>query len=154
MTRDALQTLSDGDYSCLGCFPEVDTTSTVEKEGTRILPKEREEVLTAIRLLHGIPENWRGFPSQKPTNDAISLSLEFATHIPLDRAHPDKIAPDGDGGVSLIWEKNQEMVIVTIDSSLLHLSHAKKNREDFFDGSVTFDGKIIPKRIIDHLPLR
>lgn len=120
-----------------------------------VLPKEKIALLNALDYLAGLEDDWNGYEAIAPTQRAIDMARHFITWLPLSKAHARKIEPDGDGAIILTWQTDQERIMLTIDGSLIHLSHEQTGQDTVFVNDVPFfdqDDRILPSRIIDRIP--
>lgn len=120
-----------------------------------LLPREKIALLNALDYLARLEDNWNGYGAVAPSQIAVIMARHFITLLPLNRAHANGIEPDGDGGVLLTWENNAERIILTIDGSMLHLSHERTGEPATFTNDIPFfttEDIILPHAIIDHIP--
>ncbi len=109
------------------------------------------QVQTTARYAHLMTD-----PMHKAADDIVgNMARHFITWLPLSKAHARKIEPDGDGAIILTWQTDQERIMLTIDGSLIHLSHEQTGQDTVFVNDVPFfdqDDRILPSRIIDRIP--
>ncbi len=120
------------------------------------LPKERFALLKALEYLRSaLEDDWNGYGAIAPTERALDMTRHFICCLPFNKTHASKMEPDGEGGITLTWQNDSERIMLTIDGSLMHLSHEKSGEETVFINEVAFfneDDVILPHVIIDHIP--
>lgn len=128
--------------------------SAYEKKEDNVYPPERKEVLAAIDYIAGLSEDWDNNGALPPHKATVAMSRAFINHLPFNRLYPNKISPDGDGGIVLTWYVQGGHLIVTVDGSHLHLSCVGVDTtKNIFKDNIIFDGEIIPVLIKDRLPI-
>ncbi len=120
-----------------------------------VLPKEKIALLNALDYLAKIDDDWNGYGAIAPTQRAIDMARHFITCLPLNKVHARKIEPDGEGAIILTWINDKERILLTIDGSLMHLSHEQAGQDTVYINDISFfneDDPILPHSIIDHIP--
>ncbi len=118
-------------------------------------PGQRKELLEAIEYLKKyVEDDWNGHSAIKPTSSTFKMAEYFTKKLPSLKKQADRIEPDGDGGILLEWNSNNERVLLTIDGTDLHLSYDKNsNPPIFIDNEQFFDEKdSIPEEILQYIP--
>jgi hypothetical protein len=64
-----------------------------------------------------------------------------------------KIAPDGEGGLMLVWEGHGDPIVGAIDNWRLHLVAGAGTPHAHYIDDVPFDGENIPEQISRRIPL-
>lgn len=152
MIKNNLKTnLTDIDYKENNVFISAESADTINNSD---LPPERYELLKAIEYLATLEGDWNGYSATPPTILSLIKAKKFIEKLFLNRLYPDKVSPDGDGGIIFKWSlTNKERILLTIDGSLTHLSHEEAGKPDIFISDVSFDNDI-PKEILAHIPLK
>src|SRR5262245_21323316 len=85
------------------------------------IERRRSELLSAIRYLARSPVTWSDREVPVPV-DGVSAetALAFIRCMPADRALP-KLAPDGEGGLMLVWDSQERKAMITVDRAFLLL---------------------------------
>ena len=83
--------------------------------------------VTAIRKLYSLNSNWDGYGSVAPTDSSLAMAERFVREMPRDKKPVEQIKPDGEGGVSLIWNGVEGRTIMTFDGAELHMSRQRPN---------------------------
>lgn len=120
-----------------------------------VLPKEKIALLNALDYLANLDDDWNGYSAVAPTQRAIDMARHFITLLPLNKTHARKIEPDGEGGIILTWQNNHERILLTIDGSMMHLSHEQNEQDTVYINDVPFfneEDRILSHKIIDHIP--
>jgi hypothetical protein len=123
--------------------------STYEPEVERL----RTQLLAAIRHLLKNPIT---LSDRDPTPiDSLSVETAFAfiRRLPADRAFP-MIAPDGEGGIMMVWQNKGNEALVTIDRTTLFLVERPGEAASYHFAPLRFDGETILSIILEHLPRR
>jgi hypothetical protein len=135
--------------------PDSASISAYEQKEDNVHPQERGEVLAAINYVAGLSEDWDNNGAVPPHKATVEMSRAFIERLPLNRLYPDKVAPDGEGGITFTWYGVEGHLIVTVDGSRLHLSYiGADTTKNVFKDNIVFDGEIIPMPVKDRLPIR
>jgi hypothetical protein len=119
------------------------------------LPAEKRETLDALDYIGKLKDDWNGFGAKAPTSTSLISAQQLVERLPLNFAFPDRVAPDGEGAVMLIWEWDAVLLIATVDASQIHLSRTgKTGAPDLFKDGIPFDGEFVPSLLKQELPLR
>ena len=122
-----------------------------------IFPRERDELLQAIKYLRALDDDWNGFDAKKITHVVFSMLERFINSVPLNLLYPNSVSPDGEGGALLKWASvNGERLLVSFEPGLLHVSHRINGKDTFVDNIIygAEDGRRIPEQILSRMPLR
>jgi hypothetical protein len=99
------------------------------------------------------PINWSDSEAVPIDSLSAETAIAFILRLPPDRAFP-KIAPDGEGGLMLVWDSSERKTLVTIDRVVLLLvSEAGRPNSHHFR-PLRFDGDAIPAILLEHIPSR
>jgi hypothetical protein len=94
---------------------------------------------------------WDGGEAEPISQIAMNRAEDFIRALPADVAAPE-FAPEPDGAISLDWiYSRNEFLSVSIGESD-RLSFAWVDGSDTGYGVCHFDGKKVPRRILDSLP--
>jgi hypothetical protein len=117
------------------------------------IERERAAILSVIKRLAKQSINWS--QSEAAPIDGISAetALAFIHQLPVDRGFP-KIAPDGEGGIALVWDRPGERVLITCDRATLALVQDPGGPNSYHFSPIRFDGETIPPIILQYLPQR
>lgn len=133
-----------------GFTPE--SLSTIDKP--TVLPPERIELEKAIEYIGTLNDDWNGFNAKRVTELSINAGKRLIGLIPLNRLYPNKVSPDGEGGLVFSWNPSKERILLTVEGSIMHLSYEKEGSPDKFIDDVAFDFSEIPGDILSYLPVR
>jgi hypothetical protein len=115
-----------------------------------MVERRRAALIAAIKHLVASPITWT---EDEPTPiDGVSAetALAFIHKLPPDRAFP-KIAPDGEGGIMLVWDQVTK-ALITIDRGILLLVTNPGQPNSHHFRPLRFDGEMIPSIILESLP--
>jgi hypothetical protein len=84
---------------------------------------------------------------------SAETAKDFIYQLPPDRAFP-KVAPDGEGGIMLVWDSPQCKELITIDRNILFLIENPGQPNSYHFNPLRFDGERIPSIILERLPHR
>lgn len=114
---------------------------------------DRLRLLVAIASLGAYPVTWGEREPVGIDDLAIETALAFISRLPADRAFP-KVAPDGEGGLMLIWDGEPPRALLSIDRTMLSLILNPGTPASDHLPSARFDGELIPAGILNVLPHR
>lgn len=135
---------------------KTSSSATTGCEG--ISPLDKDQVTAAMTFLGAMLPDLGLCDGQMPSKDTLNLTQEIINYLPLAYLHANVIRPDGEGGLTMIWNTEDEgKTILTIDGVNYHLSSGPLHGEasyrhdrPFFDENFN----PIPKEITDVLPKR
>lgn len=113
---------------------------------------------TAVEALAVLLERFQiiGFSLGAAERVTITKATEDAALTVLRNLTPEyqlpKLAPDGEGGVLLVWETADKSVILTVHGWTLHLVQAPAAALSDYVDDVPFDGQALPERIRKLIP--
>ncbi len=116
---------------------------------------------STLRALKALVERFEREPFSRGLDDGERVSVETSRHarrfleaLPFDRQLP-KIAPDGDGGLYMAWERKDEpTVVVGVTEDVLYAVVGPGTPESRHVPEVKFDGTSIPSAILSVIPKR
>lgn len=153
MRRDALQRgFTDREIREDSSNFNRESAATVDKDVD--LPPERYELLAAIEYLANLGDDWNGYNAQKPSELSTVSAKCFIERLFLNRYYPDKVSPNGEGGLVFTWNLPKERILLTIEGARMHLSHEKEGQQDEFVNEIPFNCEEIPSEVISHLPIK
>jgi len=117
------------------------------------IERVRTKLLAGIRHLLKYPITWSDREPVPVDSLSVETAFAFIRQLPADRAFP-KIAPDGEGGVMLVWQNQGSEALVTIDRTMLFLVERPGEADSYHFAPLRFDGEIIPSIILERLPRR
>jgi len=98
--------------------------------------------------------SWRAGEPAKITPTTHQVSEAFLRALPAAKAFP-KIAPDGEGGLLMIWERSGKRFLLTINDLRLHGVIAVGAPDaEYIDGMPLDLVQVIPDKILDAIPAR
>ncbi len=77
----------------------------------------------------------------------------FLRRLPVKFSLP-KIAPDDGGDVIMVWEAAEKTVLLVMDSWKLHIVIDPATPQSQHLPEMVFDGEVVPKKLLDYLPVR
>jgi len=81
---------------------------------------------------------------------AEAANILFNTLLPA--AKIPKVAPDGEGGLMVVWEHEVDPVVLVVDNWKVHLiTAATTPRAQYFE-DLPFDGEQVPRQVIEAVP--
>jgi hypothetical protein len=105
-------------------------------------------------------KDWTREPITWSERDPVPLdrlsaetAMSFIRRLPADRAFP-KVAPDGEGGLMLVWDGRERKTLLTIDRVMLLLVSEPGRANSHHFRPLRFDGEALPAIILEHLPPR
>jgi len=136
-------------------------TNSIYSEHTRaeLLPKEKEEILSALSYMENLGDGWNGEHARKPLSLTINMAKSFIKLWPLNKTYPDTVSPDGSGGLTFKWEinsSNKEKLLLNFEPGLIHLAYSKEKVEPELIDNIIFLGEetAMPQRILQFIPVR
>ncbi len=121
------------------------------------LRKERKEILLALEHLEKLDDNWNGYGAKKTLKFVIDTAKCFFEHLPQNRKCPDKISPDGEGGVIFKWGFEENALLLSFEPGLIHLSCRSLDKPTVYCDDIIYqmesDTKI-PQDILKYIPTR
>jgi hypothetical protein len=117
------------------------------------IERQRAALISAITFIAKNSINWSVRQAVPIERVSAETALAFVQRLPIDRAFP-KIAPDGEGGVVLVWETPSRRALITCDGVRLLLVRDPGGPSSFHFSPMRFDGEIIPSIILENLPRR
>lgn len=146
---------------------QVDTTDTLiaapgPMADTAIVPGEPATEITLSRvrsrvlLLDLIQKYSKETDTDNPDHNRITeatsqAAVAFFSALPPSTKLP-KITPEGEGGLTVIWENGSAPVILVVDDWKLHLVKAATTPHAQYFDDLLFDGERVPNEVIEALP--
>jgi hypothetical protein len=114
----------------------------------------RQAMIALVQRFAAFGLSWRAGELAKITPTTHQVSEAFLRALPAANAFP-KIAPDGEGGLLMVWEGADGPFILTIDDLRLHgvIAAGTPNAEYIDDVSID-STQVIPDRILNAIPAR
>jgi hypothetical protein len=118
------------------------------------IERTRLQLISAIRDWTRNPITWSDRDDPVPVeNLSAETGIASIRRLPSDRAFP-KIAPDGDGGLMLVWKGRERKTLVSVDRVMLLLVSEPGRGNSHHFRPLRFDGEAIPAIVLEHLPPR
>jgi hypothetical protein len=114
-----------------------------------VIERTRTELVAAIKYIAKTPITWSEHEAAAVDTLSAETALAFVRQLPRDRAFP-KIAPDGEGGIMLVWNK----ALITVSQSRLFLVANPGQPDSYHFQPLRFDGERIPAIVLEKLPPR
>ena len=115
--------------------------------------KRRDELKLLTRRFAKDGLSWtagNSFVISSPTEHAAQL---FLSTLPSGKALP-KISPDGEGGLLMVWERDGDPLLITVDDLRLHAVIGATTGHAEYMNDIPFDRPEIPQAILDAIPAR
>jgi len=118
-----------------------------------MVERTRQALVGAIEHMVSTPVTWREEEPAPIDSLSAETAIAFIQQLPPDRAFP-KLAPDGEGGIVLVWREQSPRVLITVDKGklLLIANPGQPNSHHF--RPLNFDGETIPGLILEKIPRR
>ena len=107
----------------------------------------RALIIRSLRTDQSLKEN--GGNGSFVENGAIETCVRFIANLPIDLAET-KYAPDGEGGIMLLWGKKRASVL-TIERDRLHFSVWPADSEEHYLHDIQYRKSTIPSEILIRL---
>jgi hypothetical protein len=136
-------------------FP-CDFADTAANPGEKITPAalERSRVMDRLKILvlrfiaEGI--SWQAGRATKITVSTAESAIALLPLLPNDVPIP-KIAPDGEGGLNIVWEDNGNIVLLIVDNYILHTVKHAGTCSAVCEENIAFDRQSLPKELLSFL---
>jgi hypothetical protein len=127
---------------------EVITLEALQRE------KMRQAMIALVQRFAAFGLSWRAGELAKITPTTQQVSEAFLRALPAAKAFP-KIAPDGEGGLLMVWERAAETFVLTIDNLRLHgVTAAGTPNAEYIDDVSIDSTQVIPDTILNAIPVR
>jgi hypothetical protein len=115
--------------------------------------RTRAKLIGVIKHLAAMSVTWTERDPIRIDEISAETAISFISQLPSDRAFP-KVAPDGEGGIMLVWDSQQQKELITIDRTTLLLIENPGQLDSHHFRPLRFDGERIPPIILERLPRR
>jgi hypothetical protein len=115
--------------------------------------RRRAKLIGVIKHLATNPISWTERDPIHIDKLSAETTIGFIYQLPPDRAFP-KVAPDGEGGIMLIWDNPPQKELITVDRTTLLLIDNPGQPNSYHFRPRRFDGERIPPIILERLPRR
>ena len=113
--------------------------------------RQRERLISLIGQMNQYGHTcMRDRPSKISDESAATARALFEILLPTYEVP--KVAPDGEGGLIAIWEKQNRSTVLVIDNWKLHLVVNATTPEARYVDDVSFDGEHLPDVIVESIP--
>jgi hypothetical protein len=129
------------------------TASSAASDYDPVIERTRAELVAAIKYIAKTPITWSEREAAAVDSLSAETALAFVRQLPRDRAFP-KIAPDGEGGIMLVWNSQQCKALITVSQSRLFLIANPGQPDSHHFQPLRFDGERIPAIVLAELPPR
>jgi hypothetical protein len=115
--------------------------------------RTRRALVAAVEHIVTAPVTWREEEPAPIDSLSAETAIAFIQQLPPDRAFP-KVAPDGEGGIMLVWREHSPRALITADRGklLLIANPGQPNSHHF--RPLNFDGETIPAIVLVNIPQR
>jgi hypothetical protein len=115
--------------------------------------EKRQAMIALVRRFAEFGLSWRFGEQAKITPATHQVSEAFLRALPAAKAFP-KVAPDGEGGLLLVWEGAGRTFLLTIDDLRLHGIVAPGTPVAEYMDDLPFSSEGIPDAILNAIPNR
>jgi hypothetical protein len=115
--------------------------------------RTRAKLIGVIKYLVTTSVTWTERDPVRIDDISAETAIGFIYQLPPDRAFP-KVAPDGEGGIMLVWDSPQRKDLITVDRNILLLIENPGQPNSYHFDPLRFDGERIPSIILERLPRR
>lgn len=134
------------------------TLFATESEDISVFPGERATAESLkrqrnLRRLRRLIErfategfSWSSKSISKITSDTAGAAQRFLDLFPSSAKLP-KIAPDGDGGLTAVWDRNGNHDLLVLDGWTLHIVRNAATDHAEYDEDIPFDGQLLPESV-------
>jgi hypothetical protein len=112
--------------------------------------KKREELITLVKQLSSDPFSWNSNAHCVVDGDTAIAATRFLSRIPTPWKLP-RLAPNGEGGLIMIWDHDASQAIVVVTEWKLHLVSNPGTSAAAYIDDEPFDGETIPTEFISVL---
>ncbi len=115
--------------------------------------RERDELigLASRFAIDGL--SWEAGQSVGISAATEHAARQFLNVLPSGKALP-KISPDGEEGLLMVWERNGDPLLITVDDLRLHAVVGATTPHAEYFANIPFDEPEIPQHILDAIPTR
>jgi hypothetical protein len=114
----------------------------------------RQGLIALLRRFAAFGLSWYGGELAKITPTTEQVAEAFLRALPAAKAFP-KIAPDGEGGLLMVWEVSGRSFLLTINDLHLHGVIAPQTLDVEYIDDVPFDpAQVTPDKILNAIPAR
>jgi hypothetical protein len=129
-------------------FPgEAASTETIDRE------KTRDALVDLVQKFAIQGLSWTAGRAVTISPDTATAAAAFFRALPAGKTMP-RISPNGEGGLSMVWEDGGDLVIAVLDGWLFHLVVAATTPCATYHDNLPFNGQNIPQAILESIPAR
>lgn len=132
---------------------DAGTASIAASHYDPAIERQRKSLMATVGLLARRSATWSDREPVPVDRVSAETAFAFIRELPVDRAFP-KVAPDGEGGIVLVWNQPDNRVLITVDEAKLLLVRDPGGPGSYHFSPLRFDGETIPPMIVDQLPRR
>jgi hypothetical protein len=129
------------------------TLSSAASSYDPMVERTRQALVGAIEHMVTSPVTWREEEPAPIDSLSAETAIAFIQQLPSDRAFP-KLAPDGEGGIMLVWREQSPRALITADKGKLLLIANPGQPDSHHFRPLNFDGETIPALILENIPRR
>ena len=129
------------------------TLSSAASSYDPMVERTRQALVGAIEHMVTSPITWREEEPAPIDSLSAETAIAFIQQLPSDRAFP-KLAPDGEGGIMLVWREQSPRALITADKGKLLLIANPGQPDSHHFRPLNFDGETIPALILENIPRR
>jgi len=135
------------------CLPTPDYAEPITSVSELNYERERRDL---IKLVNFLSEKGLEIDTDlvvKASSSSAEAASALLKQLPSKYVLP-RISPDDDGGIAMIWEKDEQATILTIDGWKLHIVENPATPHSRHLPVTTFDGETVPQALEDTLITR
>jgi hypothetical protein len=133
--------------------PDASAASIAASHYDPGIERQRKLLMSTIGLLARHSATWSEREPVPIGRVSAETAFAFIRELPTDRAFPD-VAPDGDGGIVMIWNRPDNRLLITVDEATLLCVRDPGGLGSYHFAPLRFDGETIPPMIMEQLPRR
>lgn len=115
--------------------------------------RDRDALIKLVSQLSAYGLSW-AIGEGVPISPSTELTAQqFLNALPSSKALP-KIAPDGEEGLMMVWERGGDPLLVTVEDLRLHAVIGATTQHAEYWPNIQFDRPEIPQTLLDAIPAR
>lgn len=147
----SLKNLTDDSFEYeVGGFEDTPSMST-----NADLPPGWGEVKGALDYIRGLPNNWAGNGEISPSHQLIDMASIFALSVYWKgKIFPEKIYPDGDGGIVFKWGEKDNKTLIGFRYGLINVSYKAGSDRAYIPDIPYMSRENTDPRMFQYIPAR